>query len=208
MQCDCRVPVSAGTLAVLGSLETRLIIFDTNAVDLLRPDSLRADLIRKLRESGHHRVAVPWMVLEELVAHQAKPYILKHQSVTRGLDALRGVAPWEVDISLERLDLERIQGHWRSQYLKIFEVIETTGDAAKQALIREALALPPRSRVRSAPKAAAMRPSGFPSSTSLWRTQMNKFASSRTTTRTSVTAPSIHSRWTRTSAAWRAASPG
>ncbi|WTX01126.1 PIN domain-containing protein (plasmid) [Streptomycetaceae bacterium NBC_01309] len=120
-----------------------MIIFDTNAVDLLRPDSLRADLIRKLRESGHHRVAVPWMVLEELVAHQAKPYILKHQSVTRGLDALRGVAPWEVDISLERLDLERIQGHWRSQYLKIFEVIETTGDAAKQALIREALALPP-----------------------------------------------------------------
>jgi hypothetical protein len=135
--------VSAGTIVVLGSLETRLIIFDTNAVDLLPPDGPRADIIRKLRESGHHRVAVPWMVLEELVAHKAKPYILKHQSVTRALNALRGVTPWEVDISLEGLDLERIQAHWRSQYCEIFEVIDTSGDAARQALIREALALPP-----------------------------------------------------------------
>jgi rRNA-processing protein FCF1 len=55
-----------------------LIIFDTNAVNLLPHDGPRADIIRKLRQSGHHRVAVPWMVLEEMAAHQAKHYPLKY----------------------------------------------------------------------------------------------------------------------------------
>ncbi|MFJ6784802.1 hypothetical protein [Streptomyces yangpuensis] len=45
-----------------------MIIFDTNAVNLLPPTGLKADIIRKLRQSGHYRVAVPWMVLEELAA--------------------------------------------------------------------------------------------------------------------------------------------
>ncbi|KJK34052.1 hypothetical protein UK15_37750 [Streptomyces variegatus] len=49
-----------------------MIIFDTNAVNLLPPEGPRADIIRKLGQSGHHRVAVPWMVLEEMAAHQAQ----------------------------------------------------------------------------------------------------------------------------------------
>ncbi|MFF7581288.1 hypothetical protein ACFZBE_41285 [Streptomyces sp. NPDC008061] len=51
-----------------------MIIFDTNAINYLSPDSVTADIIQKLRESGHYRVAVPWMVLEEMAAHQATIY--------------------------------------------------------------------------------------------------------------------------------------
>jgi rRNA-processing protein FCF1 len=49
--------------------EAKLIIFDTNAFNLVSPDSVKADIIHKIRKSGHQRVAVPWMVLEELAAH-------------------------------------------------------------------------------------------------------------------------------------------
>ncbi|MFE9933640.1 hypothetical protein [Streptomyces sp. NPDC005533] len=70
-----------------------MIIFDTNAVNELSPNSPRADIIRKLQQSGHHRVAVPWMVLEEMAAHQAKLYPVKYEAVTNTLDRLRAILP-------------------------------------------------------------------------------------------------------------------
>jgi hypothetical protein len=123
-----------------------LIIFDTNAVNLLPANGPRADIIRKLRESGHHRVAVPWMVLEEMAAHQAAYYPDRHKSAVTVLQKLREVLPWELERSLEPLDLERLLNHWRDTYLEIFEVIDTSGDIARNALAREAMALPPAKR--------------------------------------------------------------
>lgn len=120
-----------------------MIIFDTNAVNLLPPSGLRADIIRKLRQSGHHKVAVPWMVMEELVAHQTKHYPDKYRAVVNTLAKLREALPWELKSSLEPLDLNRLVAHWRSAYEEIFEVIDTSGDAARKALAREAMALPP-----------------------------------------------------------------
>lgn len=120
-----------------------MIIFDTNAVNLLPPSGLRADIIRKLRQSGHHKVAVPWMVMEELVAHQTKHYPDKYRAVVNTLAKLREALPWELKSSLEPLDLNRLVAHWRSAYGEIFEVIDTSGDAARKALAREAMALPP-----------------------------------------------------------------
>ncbi|QIB49563.1 PIN domain-containing protein [Streptomyces aureoverticillatus] len=125
-----------------------MIIFDTNAVNLLPRESLRADIIRKLRQSRHHRVAVPWMVLEEMAAHQAKYYPDKHQAVVNTLEKLRDVLPWDLESSLEQLDLERFLDHWRGVYSEIFEVIETSGDIARKALVREAMALPPAKRTK------------------------------------------------------------
>ncbi|MFF7459604.1 PIN domain-containing protein, partial [Kitasatospora sp. NPDC008115] len=122
------------------------IIFDTNAVNLLKPDSLTADIIRKLKESGHHRVAVPWMVLEELSAHQAKYYPAQYQAAVKALGKLAETVPWAVQSTLEPLDLERLLDHWRDAYGKIFEVIDTSGDIARKALAREAMALPPAKR--------------------------------------------------------------
>ena len=123
-----------------------MIIFDTNAVNLIPPDGVRADIIRKLRKSGHHRVAVPWVVLEELTAHQAKHYPEKYRAAVNTLARLRELLPWELDSTLEPLDLERLLDHWRDVYGEIFEVIETSGDVARKALTREAMALPPAKR--------------------------------------------------------------
>jgi hypothetical protein len=130
-----------------------LIIFGTNAVNLLPPDGLRADIIRKLRQSGHHRVAVPWMAMEEMVAHKAKHYPAKYQSAVRSLDKLRSELPWELQSTLEPLDLERFQEYWRGLYGEIFEVIDTSGDAARKALGREAMALPPAKQGSKTPEA-------------------------------------------------------
>ncbi|MFZ3555881.1 PIN domain-containing protein [Streptomyces sp. BH055] len=123
-----------------------MIIFDTNAVNLLRPEGPTADIIRKLRQSGHHRVAVPWMVLEEMAAHQARFYPDRYQSVLNSLDKLREVLPWELKSSVEALDLERMLDHWREVYGEIFEVIETSDAALRRAYQREAMALPPTKR--------------------------------------------------------------
>jgi hypothetical protein len=122
-------------------MEAQLIIFDTNVLNLLPQDGPRADIIRKLRGSGHHRVAVPWMVLEEMAAHKAKLYLLKHRSAVEVLGKLRRELPWELQSSLEPLDLKRYLDHWRGVYSEIFEVIETSGDVALKAL-----ALPPAKR--------------------------------------------------------------
>ncbi|MCI3277023.1 PIN domain-containing protein [Streptomyces cylindrosporus] len=123
-----------------------MIIFDTNAVNLLHPEGPTADIIRKLRQSGHHRVAVPWMVLEELAAHQARFYPVRYQAIVNSLDKLREILPWELKSSLESLDLERFLDYWRQAYGEIFEVIETSDAAIRRAYQREAMALPPAKR--------------------------------------------------------------
>ncbi|MFE7439348.1 PIN domain-containing protein [Streptomyces chartreusis] len=123
-----------------------MIIFDTNAVNLLPPQGPRADIIRKLRQSQHHRVAVPWMVLEEMAAHQAHLYPTKHQTVLNTLERLQDILPWELRSSLEPLNLERFLDHWRKVYGEIFEVIETSDGAIRRAFQREAMALPPTKR--------------------------------------------------------------
>ncbi|XAZ30973.1 PIN domain-containing protein [Paenarthrobacter ureafaciens] len=123
-----------------------MIIFDTNAVNMMPLDGPVADIVRKLRQSRHHRVAVPWIVLEEMSAHQAAMYPVRHQAVLNTLKNLRAVVPWDLQGSVEPLDLDRFVAHWRDGYSEIFEVIETSGDAARKALAREAMALPPAKR--------------------------------------------------------------
>ncbi|MFF3735577.1 hypothetical protein ACFYXM_36285 [Streptomyces sp. NPDC002476] len=82
-----------------------MIIFDTNAVNLLPHDGPRADIIRKLRQSGHHRVAVPRMVLEEMAAHRAKHYPAKYQAIVNTLDKLRDALPWGLNTPVWFRDL-------------------------------------------------------------------------------------------------------
>ncbi|MFD3681293.1 PIN domain-containing protein [Streptomyces sp. NPDC058613] len=125
-----------------------MIIFDTNAVHKLSPTGPTADIIRKLQKSGHHRVAVPWMVLEEMAAHQTKYYPDKYSAAVKALEELRATVTWELQSSLEALDLNRLMNHWRDAYREIFEVIETNPEAMRKALTREALALPPAKRAK------------------------------------------------------------
>ncbi|MBO8191586.1 DUF4935 domain-containing protein [Streptomyces oryzae] len=46
------------------------------------------------------------------------------------------------------MDLERLKEHWRRDYRVIFEVIDTSGEAARRALARETLALAPAQLTR------------------------------------------------------------
>ncbi|MGB9999627.1 PIN domain-containing protein [Streptomyces pseudogriseolus] len=123
-----------------------MIIFDTNAFNLVSPDSVKADIIRKIRKSGHQRVAVPWIVLEELAAHMSRHYPAQYSSTLRALEKLRNTVPWELESTLEPIDVERFLGYWRAAYADVFEVIETSGEVALKALAREAMALPPAKR--------------------------------------------------------------
>ncbi|WP_329392639.1 PIN domain-containing protein [Streptomyces lydicus] len=123
-----------------------MIIFDTNAFNLVPPDGVKADIIRKLRKSGHQRVAVPWMVLEELAAHKSRHYPNQYMGVLNSLEKLRRALPWELESMLEPIDVERFLDHWRAAYADVFEVIQTSGDVALKALAREAMALPPAKR--------------------------------------------------------------
>lgn len=86
------------------------------------------------------------MVLEEMVAHRAAYYPERHASVGKVLKKLQEVLPWELESSLEPIDLERLLDYWRDAYRNIFEVIDTSGDSARKALAREAMALPPAKR--------------------------------------------------------------
>ncbi|MFJ6509093.1 PIN domain-containing protein [Streptomyces sp. NPDC091879] len=119
-----------------------MIIFDTNAVNRLAPDGPVADIVRKLRASGIP-VAVPWMVLEELAAHQARLYPVKHKSAVDVLAKLAEAVPWVLESSLEPIDTEWLLDHWRHAYEDVFEVIPTSGEAARRALSRESMGLPP-----------------------------------------------------------------
>ncbi|MFB7618491.1 PIN domain-containing protein [Kitasatospora sp. NPDC056181] len=126
-----------------------MIIFDTNALNNIQLGSPRADILRKFRASAQHRVAVPWMVLEELVAHRAMAYMAAREAARIALNGLRKAAPWQAAESFDppALELEQCQKYWREQYGALFdEVVETGGEAARQALVREALALPPAER--------------------------------------------------------------
>ncbi|MFJ9448501.1 PIN domain-containing protein [Kitasatospora sp. NPDC101235] len=122
-----------------------MIIFDTNAINRFNPRSPRADLVRALRASGQYRVGVPWVVLEELVAHQAKEYMTQRGAALKELKELRRSMVWRsADVVDELpLELEECQEYWRKAYGEIFEVVPTSGDAALKALSREAIALPP-----------------------------------------------------------------
>jgi hypothetical protein len=67
--------------------ETCVIIFP-NALFGLSPDAPRFDLLRALKRSGRHKVAIPWMVLEGLVAQKVIRQAEAHQEAVSAIRAL------------------------------------------------------------------------------------------------------------------------
>ncbi|MFF8775473.1 PIN domain-containing protein [Kitasatospora sp. NPDC015120] len=130
-----------------------IILFDTNAINQVDLRNPRTDIVRALRRSGQ-RVGVPGMVLEELVAHQAKQYMAQRVKTVSELNKLRRGMPWSPAVGLEEpeLELEECQVYWREAYSELFEVVPTSGEAALKALAREALALPPAKRDAEPPE--------------------------------------------------------
>ncbi|WP_159106748.1 PIN domain-containing protein [Streptomyces rishiriensis] len=124
-----------------------LIILDTNIL-WKGTETVTADLLKVIRTSGIDRVAVPWVVLEELTAQRTEPHREKYEKAAKALQSLKGDTPWPLP-TLPAMDLPRIQDHWRRKYLDVVDVIPTSEATLKKALIREANVLPPCKRVAS-----------------------------------------------------------
>jgi hypothetical protein len=115
----------------------RVIIFDTSAVNLLNRRSSRWDLLRAVKQSGLE-LSIPWMVCEELIAHQVLPYIEAFQQATAAINRLNKRNEWGDALRRPSNEIERARSYWRGQYEELFRILETSGEAARQALSREA----------------------------------------------------------------------
>ncbi|MFF0134220.1 PIN domain-containing protein [Streptomyces mirabilis] len=124
-----------------------MIILDTNILTKSDIDSATTDLVKIIRASGVERVAVPWVVLEELTAHRAVPYREKYEAVEAALSSLKEGTPWQIRLTLPQMDLQRFQDEWRRKWLDVVDIVPTSEAALKQALIREANLLPPCKQV-------------------------------------------------------------
>ncbi|MFB6680188.1 hypothetical protein ACFCWG_48970 [Streptomyces sp. NPDC056390] len=75
-----------------------MIILDTNTLWGLSPEDSSADLLRAIRAAVGEKVAVPWVVMEELAAQQAIKYQEQHQRAAAAVEALREVTPGGLDV--------------------------------------------------------------------------------------------------------------
>ncbi|MGZ2359464.1 PIN domain-containing protein [Streptomyces sp. 372A] len=124
-----------------------MIILDTCVIygmDLEGPDAL---LLRAIREAGTHRVAVPWMVLEERAAQLAIKYKNAHEKASVALRQLQREAP-DVVPELGAPDLEAVREHWRGKLTELVEVLPTSETALREGVYREANVLPPASDMK------------------------------------------------------------
>ncbi|GAA3918493.1 hypothetical protein GCM10023084_81300 [Streptomyces lacrimifluminis] len=124
-----------------------MIILDTNILTKSGIDSATTDLVKIIRTSGVERVAVPWVVLEELTAHRAVPYRRKYEAAEAALRSLTEGTPWPIRVPLPQMDLQRFQDEWREKWLDVVDVVPTSEAALRQALMREANLLPPCKQV-------------------------------------------------------------
>ncbi|MFF8931531.1 PIN domain-containing protein [Streptomyces longwoodensis] len=124
-----------------------MIILDTNILTKSDIDSATTDLVKIIRASGVERVAVPWVVLEELTAHRAVPYREKYEAAAAAVNSLKAGTPWQIPVTLPQMDLPRFQEEWRRKWLSVVAVVPTSEAALKEAVIREANLLPPCKQV-------------------------------------------------------------
>ncbi|MGQ4367484.1 PIN domain-containing protein [Streptomyces violaceoruber] len=118
-----------------------ILILDTNAVRMLNPNGSNADVLRIIAKSGTARVAVPEMVLQEMVAQQVIEYRDAYDRAEVAVKRVHGRRPESVPVfmGLNRgPDFESVRQGWERQYRAIFDLIPTTGEVARKALIREA----------------------------------------------------------------------
>jgi hypothetical protein len=122
-----------------------VIILDTNAAKI-RVNGAQADLLKVIAATGHERVAVPWVVMEEMVAQKAIPHREEWQQTSQKLARLQRLRPW--DDAVQKLDLGPEQGdafreYWRAEYSKIYETLPTSENALREGLLREANCIKP-----------------------------------------------------------------
>ncbi|MGC0334880.1 hypothetical protein RKD23_007957 [Streptomyces sp. SAI-170] len=120
-----------------------MIILDSCILRGLSLEDSNTDLLRTIRTSRVERVAAPWMVLEELAAQKAVAYRKKYEAASQAVTTLEDATPWDFQATLPPCNLERLRQHWRDRYLTVVEMLPTSERALREALFREANALPP-----------------------------------------------------------------
>ncbi|WP_406257687.1 PIN domain-containing protein [Streptomyces nigra] len=119
-----------------------ILILDTNAVRMLNPNGSNADVLRIIKNSGMAKVAVPEMVLHEMVAQQVIEYRDAYVKAESAIRRLRGrhprAQPGFMRMPPGGAEFEIVRQGWEDLYRAIFDVIPTTGELALKALIREA----------------------------------------------------------------------
>jgi hypothetical protein len=115
-----------------------VIILDSSVLYGLSPDDQKFDLLRALKQSGEQQVAIPWMIQEELVAQRALQHAEAHAEAVSATAKLKRIAPWLREAGPRHFNRDEASDYWRNEYGRLFEVINTSGDAARQALLREA----------------------------------------------------------------------
>ncbi|MFI2666692.1 PIN domain-containing protein [Micromonospora carbonacea] len=124
-----------------------MIFLDANILWGVTLNSSTADLLRALGAAGI-RVAVPWVVMEELVSQRALLYDEAHAKAASALNELRRHVPWAAGVPrLAQVDTERHREHWRDMYRQMVEVIEPGSEVLRTALFRESNVLAPCKRV-------------------------------------------------------------
>ncbi|MFF2618994.1 PIN domain-containing protein [Kitasatospora sp. NPDC058046] len=120
-----------------------MIVLDSSVLFGLGPDSPVLDTLRALQLSGRHRVAVPWMVREELLARREADHRHAHARAVTALKELARSAPWATVPTPERFSAESGHTYWHRDLAHRFETLPLSGKAARQALAREARAQKP-----------------------------------------------------------------
>ncbi|MFD4830106.1 PIN domain-containing protein [Streptomyces uncialis] len=120
-----------------------MIILDTSVLWGLTPEHSSTDLLRAVRAAAEERVAVPWMVLEELAAQRAVEYQEGYARAADAVAGLRRVTPWPSGATAGVCETAEVRQYWRHQWRKTLGVIPTSERALREAAVREANGLRP-----------------------------------------------------------------
>jgi hypothetical protein len=83
-------------------------------------------------------VSIPWIVQEELVAQRVLRHAEAHSAAVSATRDLNRVAPWLHELGPKPFNRSEASDYWRQAYERLFEIVETSGEVARQALLREA----------------------------------------------------------------------
>ncbi|WTX01135.1 PIN domain-containing protein (plasmid) [Streptomycetaceae bacterium NBC_01309] len=114
-----------------------VIFFDANVLyaDI---DREQFDVIRAIART-EHRVCLPAVVRDELVARKILPHRAAHAALAASARKFANSAPWtEAPPALPAYDEAAAREHWKRVYADVFEVVPTPPGVADLALEREA----------------------------------------------------------------------
>ncbi|MFF2751352.1 PIN domain-containing protein [Kitasatospora sp. NPDC058048] len=116
---------------------------DANILRGTKGGGAEDELLRTLRASKAERIAIPEIALEEVLAQRVLAYDRAHKAMREAAEKLNAATHWgEVEGPQEYLP-EKVRDYWRSRYLQLAEVLETSIDVHRQALVREAGVIAP-----------------------------------------------------------------